>query len=151
MNLANLTLIPLSFFAVGLSAQSTTFDHDDSKIETPTVSFPFYTPGGGATGATIRWQSFVPGNAKGLPTTAQYVARIGFQLGGKATYSRFEMRAGVNTLKALTLHLGDQPAGPADPVQRQRRRDPRWPRLPGQAGQQVGRVPARSPLRLESW
>ena len=68
----------------------------------PAVAFPFYTPGGGSTGDTVRAQFLCPDvflAAQNLP--AGLVTRIGFALAGTATYDMFTLRAGATTVASL--------------------------------------------------
>lgn len=68
----------------------------------PAVAFPFYTPGGGSTGDTVRVQFLCPDAflaAQNL--SAGLVTRIGFALAGTATYDVFTLRAGVTTVASL--------------------------------------------------
>lgn len=86
---------------LGLSAQSVDFP-GVPVANPPAVAFPFYTPGGGSTGDTVRVQFLCPDAflaTQNLP--AGLVTRIGFSLAGTATYDQFTLRAGVTTVAAL--------------------------------------------------
>lgn len=85
-----------------LSAQSVVYFDDPALVAPPSVAFPFYTPGGGATGLPVRIQFLCPPTFAGLPGTAGLVTAIGMQIAGQAVYSRFELRAGINPNGLLT-------------------------------------------------
>lgn len=107
-------LLLATLFAAALGAQTITVFHDDpTLVAPPATAFPLYTPGAGATGATVRLQVFCPATTTGLPSSRSIVRSIWLQLAGTATYSRFELRAGANAnLVALTpdfrVNLPDQ-------------------------------------------
>lgn len=83
-----------ALLAAALPAQ-TTVDYPDSTLSNPPeLFFPFYTIG---SGATVRYQTMMPGDFAGLPTTPQIVSRIGFSIAGEVPYSEFVVRAGVGT------------------------------------------------------
>lgn len=79
----------------------------------PTVAFPFYTPGVGSTGDSVRVQFLCPDSFLGTQSlSAGYVTSIGLSVGGAAQYEEFVLRAGATTQTALTgdwsLNLPDQ-------------------------------------------
>jgi hypothetical protein len=89
-----LVAMPLVGLAA-LPAQSTVVDYPDSILATPSEQFfPFYTI---QSGAVIRYQTIMPGDFAGLPTTPQIVSRIGLSIAGQVPYSTFVLRAGVGT------------------------------------------------------
>lgn len=88
--------------AAALPSQSQQVAYPDATLGTPAISFPFYTPGGGATGATVRAQFLVPHSFAALPQQPMFVSRIGLQLSGDGTYTRFELRAGSSRVRGLT-------------------------------------------------
>lgn len=95
-----LALFPAAFAAT-LAAQ--TIDCPSSTLaDPPQVAFPFYTPGGGSTGATVRTQwlcsdAFLA--TSNLPPSL--VTRVGFSLAGAATYDVFELRVGATNATQL--------------------------------------------------
>lgn len=88
-----------------LSAQALRVDFDDSApTPSPAVLAPFYTPGGGSAGLTVRTQYLCPSDFPGLPRSTMRCTAIGFQVEGVGTYSTFDLRAGV--AGAVTLQAG---------------------------------------------
>lgn len=91
-----------------------TVDYPSSTLASPPqVAFPFYTPGSGSTGATVRAQFLCTDAFLATQNlTAGLVTRIGFSLAGAATYDVFELRAGTSTVATLgadwALNLPDQ-------------------------------------------
>src|SRR5262245_16832946 len=83
--------------------QRTVVDYEDSLLASPPqVAYPFYTPGAGSLGQTVRLQLFCPPTFAGLPTTPGLVTRIGFQIAGQEAYSTFVLRAGTTAVPALS-------------------------------------------------
>jgi len=79
----------------------------------PQVAFPFYTPGAGSTGQTVRLQVLCPDSFLSLQNlTPGLVTRVQFSLAGQATYDTFELRAGATAATSLTndwaVNLADQ-------------------------------------------
>lgn len=79
----------------------------------PAVAFPFYTPGGGSTGDTVRVQFLCPDAFLATQNLAAgLVTHVGFALAGTATYDVFTLRAGVSTVASLgtdwATNLADQ-------------------------------------------
>ena len=100
--LATLCLASLCL-AAAPAAQTVTVDHDDSSLATPPdFGYPFYTPGAGSLGQTVRVQYRCPPSFAGLPSQPMLCTRVGLQLSGSATYQDFELRAGSSTVPALT-------------------------------------------------
>lgn len=82
------------------AAQELRVDYPDSTlVSPPELLFPFYTLG---SGGTVRYQVQCPATFPGLPATPHVVTKVGFQLAGRAAYSRFEVRFGTTTLPGLT-------------------------------------------------
>lgn len=106
------TLAAVLAFAGLAPAQAV--DYPSSTLASPPqVTFPFYTPGAGSTGQTVRAQ-FLCGDGflAQQNVTAGLVTRVGFSLAGEATYSTFVLRAGVSTVTTLgsdwAVNLPDQ-------------------------------------------
>jgi hypothetical protein len=104
-------------FALPAPAQSTvpqTIDYPSSVLASPPqVAFPFYTPGGGSTGNTVRLQLLCPDAFLASQNAAAgLVTRVGFSLAGAGTYDVFTLRAGTTTVGQLTgdwtVNLPDQ-------------------------------------------
>lgn len=91
-----------------VDAQELRVDYPDSTlVSPPELLFPFYTLG---SGGTVRYQVQCPATFAGLPATPQVVTKVGFQLAGRAVYSRFEVRFGTTTQPGLTAGwLGNLP------------------------------------------
>ncbi len=86
---------------------------DATSASPPQVAFPFYTPGAGSTGQTVRLQVLCPDSflaAQNL--TASLVTRVVFSVAGQAVYDTFELRAGTTTVASLgtdwAVNLPDQ-------------------------------------------
>lgn len=68
----------------------------------PSIAFPFYTPGGGSTGDTVRAQFLCPDaflSTQGLQPGL--VTHVSFSLAGAAVYDVFELRVGATTVATL--------------------------------------------------
>jgi hypothetical protein len=86
---------------------------DATLANPPQFAFPFYTPGAGSTGQTVRLQVLCPDSFLSLQNlTAGFVTRLQFSLAGAATYDTFELRAGATSVTTLTndwaVNLPDQ-------------------------------------------
>jgi hypothetical protein len=82
--LLGMRALALAMFPTALAAQ--TIDCPNSTLATPPqVAFPFYTPGGGSTGSTVRTQ-WLCSDAFLAPANLapSIVTRIGFSLAGQA-------------------------------------------------------------------
>lgn len=87
--------------AGGLTAQTVAFP-GVPLASPPSVAFPFYTPGGGSTGDTVRAQFLCPGSflsTQGLQPGL--VTHVSFSLAGAAVYDVFELRVGATTVATL--------------------------------------------------
>ncbi len=110
-NAALRSLLPL---VCTLSAAAQTIDVPDSTLASPPqLAFPFYTPGGGSAGQTVRIQMLCPASfLAGHGAAAGLVTRVGFSLAGAAVYDVFELRAGATSVAQLTgdwnVNLPDQ-------------------------------------------
>jgi hypothetical protein len=109
----SLTTLAAAFAFSGLAAAQTVDYPSSTLANPPQVTFPFYTPGAGSTGQTVRAQ-FLCGDAflAQQSLSAGLVTRIGFSLAGEAVYDTFELRAGVTTETTLgsdwAVNLPDQ-------------------------------------------
>ncbi|MEZ6037123.1 MAG: hypothetical protein R3F29_06560 [Planctomycetota bacterium] len=79
----------------------------------PMVAFPFYTPGVGATGDSVRVQFLCPDTFLSTQALAEgYVTSIGLSVGGAAAYEQFLLRAGASDATTLgsdwNVNLPDQ-------------------------------------------
>jgi hypothetical protein len=96
------------------AAAAQTIDYPSSSLASPPqLTFPFYTPGGGSTGQTVRYQALcTDGFLSTQNLTAGLVTKIGFSLAGQATYSTLELRAGATAATFLgsdwAVNLPDQ-------------------------------------------
>jgi hypothetical protein len=96
------------------SLRAQTIDYPDSTLAAPPqIAFPFYTPGGGSTGQTVRVQWLCPASFLAAQNVAAgLVTRIGLPLAGQAAYSVFELRAGASAQTSLgsdwSVNLPDQ-------------------------------------------
>ena len=104
----------VSFLLLLAAVPAQTVDCPSSTLATPPVTtFPFYTPGAGSTGATVRYQALCPDSfLAGQNLTAGLVTKVGFSLAGQAAYDVFELRAGATTVATLgsdwAVNLPDQ-------------------------------------------
>ncbi|MFY9341258.1 MAG: hypothetical protein WAT39_02130 [Planctomycetota bacterium] len=109
---ALLPFVAISVLAAPLAAQ--TIDFPNSTLASPPqIAFPFYTPGGGSSGQTVRTQWLCADTFLAAHSLAPgLVTRIGLSLAGQAIYSRFELRAGATTATTLgpdwAINLPDQ-------------------------------------------
>jgi hypothetical protein len=103
MNVTRLHSTLLVAALVGSAVDAQTIDFPSSTLASPpAVAFPFYTPGGGSTGDTVRAQFLCPDAwLQGQNLAAGLVTRIGFSLAGAATYDTFVLRAGATNVTAL--------------------------------------------------
>jgi hypothetical protein len=95
--------LPLLTLALGAAAQ-TVVDFDTSTLASPpAAAFPFYTPGAGSTGQTVRVQCLCPTWFLAAQNVGPgIVTHVGLSLAGQATYSTFQLRAGASSVGALT-------------------------------------------------
>ena len=101
--LTALALVAASSAAQAPALQTLVVDYDDGALASPpALGFPFYTPGGGSAGQTVRVQFHCPPGFGALPTTPMLCTRVGVQLAGQATYGTFRIRAGSSPVTALT-------------------------------------------------
>lgn len=98
--------------AASLSAQTVAFP-GVPLASPPSIAFPFYTPGGGVTGDTVRAQFLCPDAflaTQGLQPGL--VTHVSFSLAGAAIYDVFELRVGATTVTTLgpdwSVNLPDQ-------------------------------------------
>jgi hypothetical protein len=98
--------------AGALSAQTVAFP-GVPLASPPSIAFPFYTPGGGSTGDTVRAQFLCPDSflsTQGLQPGL--VTHVSFSLAGAAVYDVFELRVGATSVPTLgpdwSVNLPDQ-------------------------------------------
>jgi len=96
-----------------LAAQQVVHYPDDVNANPPGFGFPFYTPGAGSSGNSVRVQFYCPDNFlmnEGLSTG--FVTHVGLSIGGAAPYDEFVIRAGTTSVLSLgpdwAVNLPDQ-------------------------------------------
>ena len=104
----------LSVFAAAGDAVAQTVHFPDATLASPPqFAFPFYTPGSGSTGQTVRLQVLCPDSFLSTQSlNAGLVTRVLFSVAGQAVYDTFELRVGATTAASLgmdwTVNLPDQ-------------------------------------------
>jgi hypothetical protein len=102
-----------SLAATPICAQQVVHYPDDVLANPSVYGFPFYTPGAGSSGTSVRVQFYCPDSflvSEGL--TAGYVTHVGLSVAGAAPYDPFVLRAGKTSVTSLgsdwAVNLPDQ-------------------------------------------
>lgn len=98
----SITILLLSLTAAPICTQQLVHYPDDQHAVPPALGFPFYTPGAGTSGNSVRVQFYCPDSFlmnEGL--AAGYVTHIGLSIGGAAPYDEFVIRAGKTSVTSL--------------------------------------------------
>jgi hypothetical protein len=113
-----LSTSPIAAVALALTiatvpAQTNVHYPDDVHANPPQTAFPFYTPGVGSLGNSVRVQFHCPDAYLATQTLTQsYVTHVGFSVGGAAAYDEFVVRAGTTSVASLgndwSVNLPDQ-------------------------------------------
>jgi len=114
MNIIKSSVLLLAIAAPVAAQQPLVVHYPDATLSNPpNLGFPFYTPGGGSAGLTVRYQVICPASwlAQQAPQ-AGFVSSIGFSIAGAGLYDQFVVRAGTSDQTSLqpdwSVNLPDQ-------------------------------------------
>ena len=103
MNIIKSSILLLAVAAPVAAQQPTVVHYPDATLSSPpTVGFPFYTPGGGSVGLTLRYQVICPASFLATQgTQAGFVSSVGVSLAGEGQYNEYVVRAGTSSVANL--------------------------------------------------